>query len=170
MQIVGLGVITFACAKVSNPTNNLKKWLCIILVPEVLTLLVYAVTDRTKFEGFPSEIAPLSNMGEGSLGAASFYEIWDAPKRHCFYIVRTVVSIIITISSILLVLIDVVCLEVKAFLVHLPTVDRRLGVSVDHLMVTNSAVELVMWRPCWNTLSRRKMTSDTTTRSRSVLI
>lgn len=110
-------------------------------------MLVYAMTDRTKFEDFSSENTPLSNMGEGSLGVVSFSEIWDAPKQHCFYIVRMVVSITINISSILLVLIDAVCLAVRGFR-HTHSLDRRLGISVDQLMM-DSATE--MWSPCWNT-------------------
>lgn len=86
---------------------------CVVGVPLVFTLLVYAVGDRTKFTGFPSENAPPSNWGDGSLGVVRFSEIWDAPTQHWFYIARTFLSITINISSILLVLVDAVCLEVR---------------------------------------------------------
>ncbi|CAM9779260.1 unnamed protein product, partial [Pylaiella littoralis] len=110
-SIVGLAVITVACGEVSDPNSIVKKWLCAVGLPVVFTLLVYATTDRTKFEEFPSDKTPLSNWRDGSLGIVSFYEIWDAPRQHCFYIVRTFFSITINVSSILLVLVDAVCLE-----------------------------------------------------------
>lgn len=116
-QIVGLVVITVACTDVSSSISNVKKWLYAVAVPWVFTLLVYAATDRTKFEGFPSEETPLSNWRDGSFGVVSFDEIWDAPGQHCFYILRMFFSIVINISSILLVLIDAVCLEAR-FWVH----------------------------------------------------
>ena len=117
MQVVGLAVITASCAEVSNlasPAENMRKWKIIIGAPMALTVLVYAVVDRSKFQGFSSaESAPLSNVGRGSFGIAEFGGLWDdfSPLQW-FYVGRTFLSITINISSILLVLIDAVCLEV----------------------------------------------------------
>jgi len=86
----------------------------VIGAPMVLTLLVYAVVDRSKFEGYSSaESVPMSNMGDGSLGLVDFGGLrGEGADQDWFYVVRTFLSITINISSILLVLIDAVCLEV----------------------------------------------------------
>ncbi|CAM9159900.1 unnamed protein product, partial [Ectocarpus sp. 12 AP-2014] len=48
--VVGLTIITAAFSKVSNSDKNMRKWMCIIGLPMVLTVLVYAVVDRSKFQ------------------------------------------------------------------------------------------------------------------------
>lgn len=117
VQIMGLAVITASCAEVSNPANpaeNIRKWKLVVGAPMVLTVLVYAVADRSKFQGYSSAAsAPLSSFGDGSFGIAEFDELLDEwSPQHWFYVCRTFLSITINISSILLVLIDAVCLEV----------------------------------------------------------
>lgn len=112
--MVGLAIITAAFAKVSNSDNNTRKWMWIIGLPMVLTVLVYAVVDRSKFQGYSlAEKAPLSNWRGGSMGTLDFSTFGNAPQKHWFYIIRMFVSIVINISSILLVLIDAVCLNVR---------------------------------------------------------
>lgn len=90
------------------------KWALVIGVPLVVTVLVYAVIDHSKFQGYSAAAnSPLSNWGDGSVGMVDFSEISQAPGRHLFYIVRTWFSVVINISSILLILIDSVCLQVR---------------------------------------------------------
>lgn len=113
-KIVGLAIITASCGRVSDPASNMKKWLWVILAPMALTMLVYAVGDRSKFQGYSSvENAPLSNWSNGSFGVADFSDFFDdVPNQHWFYVIRLMCSISINVSSILLILIDAVCLEV----------------------------------------------------------
>lgn len=55
----------------------------------------------------------MSNMGDGSFGLVDFGDLsGEESDQNWFYVVRTFLSIVINISSILLVLIDAVCLEV----------------------------------------------------------
>ncbi len=86
----------------------------VIGAPMILTLLVYAVADRSKFQGYSTaESAPMSNMGDGSFGLVGFGHLsGEGADQNWFYVVRTFLSITINISSILLVLVDAVCLEV----------------------------------------------------------
>lgn len=111
---MGLAIITASCARVSDTAHNTKKWIFIILAPVMLTMLVYSVGDRSKFQGYSSaENAPCSSWGSGSFGVADFTEFFaDSPKQNWFYVIRLIFSITINVSSILLVLIDAVCLEV----------------------------------------------------------
>lgn len=93
----------------------MKKWMLVILSPMMLTMLVYAVGDRSKFQGYSSAAnAPLSNWGDGTFGVADFSNVLpNAPNQHWFFIIRLIFSITINVSSVLLVLIDAVCLEVR---------------------------------------------------------
>lgn len=113
-QIVGLAIITASCSKSSGAADVTKKWMFVILAPTILTILVYAVGDRSKFQGYATaENTPLSNWGDGSFGMASFDGFLShIPNEHWFYVVRLIFSITINVSSVLLVLIDAVCLEV----------------------------------------------------------
>lgn len=113
-KLLGLAIITASCSKPSDPATNKKMWIVIILAPMILTMLAYAVGDRSKFQGYSSaESAPLSNWGDGSFGLVNFGEILaDVPNQHWLYVMRLIFSITINVSSILLVLIDAVCLEV----------------------------------------------------------
>lgn len=78
--------------------------------------MVYAIVDHSKFEGYSSaEHPPLSNWSGGTFGILSFYALWAAPYHQGFYIIRLFVSITFNVCSILLVLIDAVCLEVRGF-------------------------------------------------------
>eukprot|EP00752_Nemacystus_decipiens_P012202 g10818.t1 len=109
--VVGLLTVTAACCTTSDSAKTIK-WTLVVGAPTVFTALVYAVIDRSMFEGYSSsEQAPLSNWGNGSFGAMSFFELWAAPYHQAFYIVRMIISITLNICSILLVLIDAVCLE-----------------------------------------------------------
>lgn len=113
-KLLGLAIITASCSKASNAANNKKKWICVTLAPTILTMLVYAVSDRSKFQGYSSaHDTPLSNWSDGSFGLAEFGELFGgSPRPHWFYVIRLIFSITINISSVLLVLIDAVCLEV----------------------------------------------------------
>lgn len=117
-QILGLAIITASCSKVSDAANVVKKWIFVTLAPILLTMLVYAVGDRSKFQGYSTaENAPLSNWGDGTFGIANFAElVADTPNQHWFYVIRLIFSITINVSSVLLVLIDAVCLEVGVVL------------------------------------------------------
>lgn len=113
-QIIGLAIITAAFSFTAHQSIT-KRFVCIVGIPVAVTMLVYAVTDRSKFHGFSSEdeFEPLSNWRGGSFGVVDFSQLWKAPVRHGFYIVRVFSSVTINICSILLVLIDAVCLEVR---------------------------------------------------------
>lgn len=93
-----------------------KKWTMVVAIPLALTLVIYSATDRTKLQGYLTPgSAPLSNWGAGSFGTVDFSELSasSASSRQLwFYVVRLFLSIGINVSSILLVLIDAVCLEV----------------------------------------------------------
>ena len=83
----------------------------------VVTAAVYAVLDRSKFQGYSSaENIPLSNWHGGSFGLVDFYAFFDDPEQYTLYAVRTFLSVVINISSVLLVLIDTVCLQVRSTL------------------------------------------------------
>ncbi|CAM9690600.1 unnamed protein product [Hapterophycus canaliculatus] len=112
-QIVGLCIITGACGDVIEG-RKARKWTMIIGIPPVLTLAVYSLTDRTKFDGYLSVDAPLSNWGAGSFGTVDFAELSGPSRQLWFYVVRLFLSVSINISSILLVLIDAVCLEASS--------------------------------------------------------
>ncbi|CAM9405360.1 unnamed protein product [Ectocarpus sp. 4 AP-2014] len=111
-MVIGLAIITAAFAKVSNSDNTMRKWMWIVGLPMVSTVLVYAVVDRSKFQGYSlAEKGPLSNWRSGSVGTLDFSAFGNAPQKHWFYVIRMFFSIVINISSILLVLIDAVCLN-----------------------------------------------------------
>lgn len=79
-----------------------------------MTAAVYAIADVAKFQGYAlAENTPLSNWRGGSFGLVDFSVIFDDPGLYTFYVVRTFISIVINISSVLLVLIDTVCLQVR---------------------------------------------------------
>lgn len=79
----------------------------------VLTMLVYAADDPSKFQGYRSaEIASLS-WGTASFGAIDFSEIRKHQRRYWLYTVRTFLSVVVNIPSVLLMLIDGVSLEVS---------------------------------------------------------
>lgn len=111
-QIVGLVTVSIACCTTPDGAKT-KKWAFVVGAPTVFTAVVYAVIDRSKFEGYSSaEYPPLSNWSNGSFGLRNFSEFWATPDRG-FYVVRLFVSITLNICSILLVQIDAVCLEVR---------------------------------------------------------
>ena len=113
MKVVGLAVIT--AASTTTPSRlAVKKWVYVLGVPMVVTVVVYATIDRSKFQGYPSaENTPLSNWRGGSFGLVDFFAASDYPGQYTFYVVRTFLSVVINISSVLLVLIDTVCLQVR---------------------------------------------------------
>ncbi|CBJ33435.1 putative transporter [Ectocarpus siliculosus] len=109
--IVGFGIITAACGKAA-PEKQLKKWMHVLGVPMVITVAIYAVLDRSKFQGYSlADHPPLSNWGMGAFGTINFSELRETPRKYWFYISRTFLSVNINVSSILLILIDAVCLE-----------------------------------------------------------
>lgn len=92
----------------------MKKWVYVLGVPTAVTVAVYAIVDLSKFQGYSlAEKAPLSNWRGGSFGLVDFPVMLYNPGLYAFYIVRTFISIVINISSVLLVLIDTVCLQVR---------------------------------------------------------
>lgn len=106
-------MITASSVKLPPALVGLK-WVLVVGVPLVLTMLVYAVIDRSMFRGYSTApSSPLSNWSESSVGMVDFSELWKAPAIYVFYIIRTWFSIVINISSILLIIIDAVCLEVR---------------------------------------------------------
>lgn len=112
-QVVGLATI-LAASCMDFCSNKAKKWAVVGGVPMLFTAMIFVVIDRSKFQGYASaEHAPLSNWGGGSFGAVDFSKLWESPMQHWFYVVRTFFSVTINISSILLVLIDAVCLQVR---------------------------------------------------------
>lgn len=120
-QVIGLAIVTTACVKTS-PKNITKQFILVAGAPVLVTMVVYAVIDPSKFQGYSTaENPPLSNWGGGSFGLIDFSQLWKTPSQHWFYIVRTFSSVIINICSILLVLIDAVCLEVR-----IPGEERRV--------------------------------------------
>lgn len=114
IQVVGLATITAACCNTSDDIKT-KKWAFVVGVPLLFTTLVYAVTDQSKFQGyfFAERPPPLSNWGGGTFGVINFSELWAPPYHQGLFVVRMFVSITVNICSILLVLIDAVCLEVR---------------------------------------------------------
>lgn len=115
LQVVGLATVSAACCTTSDGSKA-KKWAFVVGAPTVLTALVYATIDQSKFEGYSSaDQPPLSNWGGGSFGLLSFFELWASSYHQGVYVIRLVVSITLHICSILLVLIDSVCLEVRNF-------------------------------------------------------
>ncbi|CAN0471273.1 unnamed protein product, partial [Ectocarpus sp. 12 AP-2014] len=109
--IVGFGIVTAACGTAA-PEKQLKKWMYVLGVPMVITVAVYAALDRSKFQGYSlADHPPLSNWGMGAFGTISFAELREAPRKYWFYVSRTFLSVNINVSSILLILIDAVCLE-----------------------------------------------------------
>ena len=112
-KVVGLAVITAASTTTSSRLA-VQKWVYVLAVPTVVTALVYAAMDRSKFQGYSSaKNIPLSNWSDGSFGLVDFYAIFDDPGQYTLYVVRLFVSIVINITSVLLVLIDTVCLQVR---------------------------------------------------------
>lgn len=90
-----------------------------MVVPLALTVAVYAIIDMSKFQGYSSEDGmPLSHWRDGSLGLVDFSALLDAPGSYSLYVVRTSLSIVINISSVLLVLVDTVCLQVRISTLH----------------------------------------------------
>eukprot|EP00752_Nemacystus_decipiens_P005826 g5266.t1 len=139
-NMLGLAIITASCSQGSDGANITKKWVIVIVVPTLLTMLVYAVGDRSKFQGYSNaENAPLSNWSNGSFGIASFSELLaDAPNQHWFYIIRLIFSITINVSSVLLVLIDAVCLEFRLMACAIPlmsAVGNYMGVTTQAAFV-----------------------------------
>lgn len=77
-------------------------------------MLVYAIVDVSKFRGYDEEEhRPLSNWGSSTWVAVDFSEILKNPERCTFYVLRMTLSVLINISSILLIIIDAVCLVVS---------------------------------------------------------
>lgn len=112
-KAVGLAVIT-AASTTTSPRLATKKWVYVLGVPTFVTVVVYAVVDRSNFQGYASaENTPLSNWRGGSFGLVDFFATSDYPGQYTFYVVRTFLSIVINISSVLVVLIDTVCLQVR---------------------------------------------------------
>jgi len=110
---MGLAVVSTACCRTSDNTKT-RKWAFVIGVPLALTNLVYAVFDRSKFQGYSGlERSPLSSWGAGTFGELDFSRLGEDPKAYWFSVVRVFMSVVINISSVLLVLIDAVCLEVS---------------------------------------------------------
>ena len=112
-KVVGLAVVT--AASITTPAQfAAQKWICVLVVPLALAAAVYALIDTSKFQGYSSEERmPLSHWRGGSFGLVDFSALLDAPRLYTFYVVRTFLSILINISSVLLVLIDTVCLQVR---------------------------------------------------------
>lgn len=114
VQVVGLATVSIACCRASD-ANKTKKWAFVVGAPTVLTALVYAVIDRSKFQGYSSaEHPPLSHWGGGGRFGVmfDFSGLFAAPCLQGVYIVRVFISITLNVCNILLVLIDAVCLEV----------------------------------------------------------
>lgn len=110
---IGLAVVTAACTKLPRDYDR-KKWLFIVGAPLVLTTIAYASGDRSKFQGYSTASdAPLSSWRYTTLQAINFHDFENAPGKYAFYIVRMTLSVLINVSSILLILIDAVCLEVR---------------------------------------------------------
>lgn len=96
------------------PAYTTRIWIYMVVSSTSLTVLVYAAFDRTKFEGYlNSESHPLSSWSRGTYGLVDFFEIKKFPGLYSFYILRTCLSIIINVSSVLIVLIDSMCLKVR---------------------------------------------------------
>ncbi|CAM9353417.1 unnamed protein product [Ectocarpus sp. 12 AP-2014] len=109
--IVGFGIVTAACGTAA-PEKQLKKWMYVLGVPMIITIAVYAALDRSKFQGYSlADHPPLSNWGMGAFGTINFAELREKPRKYWFYVSRTFLSVNINVSSILLILIDAVCLE-----------------------------------------------------------
>ncbi|CAM9440375.1 unnamed protein product [Ectocarpus fasciculatus] len=109
--IVGLGIVTAACGKVARE-KQVRKWMYVLGVPMAITFVAYGAFDRSKFRGYSeADHPPLSHWGTGTFGMIDFSELREEPRRYSFYVIRTFLSVIINISSILLILIDAVCLE-----------------------------------------------------------
>lgn len=80
----------------------------------VVTMLVYAATDPSKFHGFRSAgSAPFASLGSGSFGTIDFSEVRRHRGRYGLYAARTFLSVVMNIPSVLLVLMDAVSLEVN---------------------------------------------------------
>ncbi|CAM9293468.1 unnamed protein product [Discosporangium mesarthrocarpum] len=105
-NIMGLLVVTFSCI----PWTSKYKWHLVVGIPILITMVAYAISDESKFDGYQSG-TPLSDWDAGTVGALSFGEVTKDPFNFGFYIVRTSVSIVINVSSILLVLLDAICLQ-----------------------------------------------------------
>lgn len=105
--------MTAVCCRASGDSKA-RKSAFVIGAPLVLTTLAYAVFDRSKFQGYSANDRPLlSNWGGGGFGAVNFSRLRDDSERYCFYVVRTAMSIVINICSVMLVLGDAVGLEVR---------------------------------------------------------
>lgn len=110
---MGLAVVSAACCRTSGNTKT-TKWAFVIGVPLAINTLIYAVFDQSKFQGYSGlERPPLSSWGAGSFGEVNFSRLGDEPKAYLFSVVRMFLSIVINICSVMLVLIDAVCLEVE---------------------------------------------------------
>lgn len=109
---MGLAVVSAACCRTSRHVKT-KKWAFVIGVPLAINILIYAALDRSKFQGYSGlERFPLSSWGAGSFGEVDFSRLGDEPKAYLFSVIRIFLSIVINICSVMLVLIDAVCLEV----------------------------------------------------------
>ncbi|CAM9641402.1 unnamed protein product [Choristocarpus tenellus] len=102
---LGLLIVTGSCISWSSRS----KWPLIVGLPIAITLIVYAIFDRSKFEGYSSS-SPLSKWSEGTAGTISFREI-SGYGSYWFYILRISFSIVINVTSILLILMDALCLQ-----------------------------------------------------------
>ncbi|CAM9606327.1 unnamed protein product, partial [Choristocarpus tenellus] len=102
---LGLLIITGSC--ISWPTR--QKWPLLVGIPIAVTTIVYAVFDRSKFEGY-SSFSPLSEWSNGTMGLISFNGFLET-GFYWIYILRTSFSIVINVSSILLILVDAICLQ-----------------------------------------------------------
>lgn len=113
VKAVGLAVVAFA-SMTASPQFTAHKWTYVLVVPLALTVAVYAINDTSKFKGYSAvERFPLSNWKGGSFGLLDVYALFDDPSSYALYTVRTFLSIVVNVASILLVLIDTVCLEVR---------------------------------------------------------
>ena len=105
--------MTAACIR-SSGIRKTRKWSLIVGVPLALNTLVYAIFDRSKFQEYHGlDRPPLSGWGAGSFGDMDFSRLFEAPGKYWLSVVRTFLSVVINVCSILLVLIDAVCLEVR---------------------------------------------------------
>lgn len=114
-KVVGLALVT--AASTTTPSEfAARKWIYVLVAPLLLTVAVYATFDRSKFAGYSSAAnTPLTNWRGGSFGLVNFSVMSDAPGLYMLYILRTFFSIVINVSSVLLVLIDTVCLQARAY-------------------------------------------------------
>ncbi|CAM9290189.1 unnamed protein product [Choristocarpus tenellus] len=129
---LGLLAITGSC--ISWPTRI--KWPVTIGLPLAVSITVYAVNEHSRFQDY-SNLSPVSEWNEGTVGLISFSDLSE-DRQYWFYILRTSFSVVINMTSILLILADVIWQQ------DMPKVFEDMAESDDHKAVDLSKKVRVM--------------------------